>query len=218
MSDNGPGPTLRDAEFAMVMPATWRMLDLRPATRDGSIQRMVREAFGRADQLASLRRSASQEIGQALTAATSAGCFFAATYDELVGGKPLSATALAFLGLSPLGPDGPTTDIEAMVSMLGGRADGEERSEGPTVVTLTLGDAVRTRARVRDQLAGAGTVSTVDVVRYFVPMPTWDRLLVMAFSTPMLYAADAMAELFDQMAQSARWRVPTKQAGRDQAE
>lgn len=210
MSDHASAPTLEDAEFAMVMPASWRMLDLRPESRDRSIQRMVRDAFGRSDRLASLRRSAAQEIGQAVTAARGAGCFFAATYEELVGGKPLSATALAFLGLSPSGPDGPVSDVGTIVTMLGEPASGEQVSEGPEVVTLALGDAVRTRARVREQVQGADRFSTADVVRYFVPMPSWDRLLVMAFSTPMLYAADAMAELFDQMAQGARWRVPAR--------
>ncbi|MBO0693058.1 MAG: hypothetical protein J2P58_09190 [Acidimicrobiaceae bacterium] len=212
MNEGNPAPTLEDAEFAMVMPASWRMIDLRPATRDGSIQRMVREALGRSDQLASLRRSAATELGKAVEAATSAGCIFAATYEELVGGWPLSATALAFLGLSPLGPDGPTTDVETIVTLLEPTED-EELSEGPDVVTLTLGDSVRTRSRISDQLAGAETATTVDIVRYFVPVPAWDRLLVMAFSTPMLYAADAMTELFDQMALGARWRVGRGAAG-----
>ena len=202
----------------MVMPSAWRMIDLNPATRDRSIQRMIREALGRSDELASLRRSAAQELGKAVEAATSAGCFFAATYEELVGGWPLSATALAFLGLSPSGPDGPATDAETLLTLLGSPSSGEEPVDDARVVTLALGDAARTRVRLSDQVEGAETVSTVDVVRYFIPVAAWDRLLVMAFSTPMLYAADAMAELFDQMALGARWRVPTPHPSAGQTE
>ncbi len=66
---------------------------------------------------------------------------------------------------------------------------------------------MRTRSLVSSGLAGSdGREPQLAVVQFFVPIPQWRSLLVLAFSTPTLVAADAFAELFDALARSARWR------------
>lgn len=52
-----------------------------------------------------------------------------------------------------------------------------------------------------------------ETVQFFVPLPEAHRMLVLAFSTPMLQLADAYAPLFDAMAESARWRAEATAAG-----
>jgi hypothetical protein len=86
--------------------------------------------------------------------------------------------------------------------------DDEELHGPPTAVDLPVGRAVRLRARARAVIAASsGEEPPVDAVRYYVPLPHWDRLLVLAFSTPSLSAADAFSELFDLLALTARWKA-----------
>jgi hypothetical protein len=203
-----PGAIPAGAGFEMIMPSTWRMLELDPARRDRSIQSMLRDTLGRADQLAELRREALNAYRRALAGAARMGGFFAATYAENVEGKPLTASLLAFLGMMPLDEAGRPVDLDTTLEGLATPSGGEEILDAPTLVgDLRVGPGVRVRARVTGDVGGAGgRRPPVDVVRFFVPVPDWDRMLVMAFSTPMLYASDAFASVFDHMAASARWR------------
>ncbi len=191
----------------MIVPTSWHTIDMNPARRGRSIERMARSALGRSDQLASLRRSAVLAYREAMAGVAKMGGFLAATYYETAGKKPLSASALAFLGKAPLAEDGEKLGVPGMSAVLAGPCPDEVLTEGPKEVPLRVGPAVRTRARVTGHLDGSRPV-TVDLVRYFVPIPACDDMLVMAFSTPTLYASDAFAVLFDQMAASAQWRLP----------
>lgn len=209
------------ARFSIVLPATWHTIDLDRATRDQGIERMMRMAIGTADRLAPLRRWAVLQYRAFLSEATRNGAFFAATLAQEVGGRPLSASALAFLGLSPLGAGGAPMEVEEMVAVLAdpgppgspsdptsGASLGESLSEPPAAVELPIGWCVRTRARTAAGLAGSdGEEAVVDVTRFFVPVAAWGHMLVMAFSTPMLSASDSFAVLFDQLALTARWQV-----------
>jgi hypothetical protein len=201
-------PTDRStARFSLVLPTTWRMIDMDPATRDRSVERMVRTAVGRADRLATMRRWAVRAYREVLAGAADAGAFFAATYGEEIGGRPLSASLLAFLVQCPLGADANPIGVAEMAGELAAGANDERLAEAPRLVDLPVGTAVRTRARVGAGFTGSdGREPDVDVVRFFVPVTEWATMLVIAFSTPVLPAADAFAELFDQLATTARWR------------
>lgn len=191
----------------MVLPATWTVLDLDPRTRDRSVERMVKRAIGQADHLAKVRHEAVVLYRELLADAADRGAFLAATVSEIVDDTALAASLLAFVVPLPTGDDGtPIDSTDAMFSVLGEPTEDEQLIER-SVVELGVGAAVRLRA-----LVGSGVTSSdgqepeVDVVRYFVPVPAREILLVMAFSTPALFAADAFAELFDALARSASWR------------
>jgi hypothetical protein len=196
------------ARFSLVLPTTWAVLDLDPATRDRSIERLIRTALGPSDRLARLRRSAVTLYRSALADTADAGGFFAATLYQAVGGRPLSASAIAFLGTLPVGSDGGPISPGEMIDTLAQPGAGESLVDVPVLVDLPIGPAVRVRGRTGAGLTGTdGREPLVDVTRFFVPVPEWDLMLVMAFSTPILPASDAFAALFDQLAKTARWRT-----------
>ena len=195
------------AGFAMVLPTNWELLDLDPRTRDRSVQRMVRRALGTADHLARLRHEAVVAYRRMLADAEDHGAFLAASVSEHVEGAVLAASVLAFLVPLPRDDDGtPMASVEEMAATLSQPAE-DERGLEVSIVELAVGPAVRVRALVRSDLTGSdGRHPEVQMVRFFVPVPELEGMLVMAFSTPSLFAADAFAELFDALARSASWR------------
>jgi hypothetical protein len=195
------------ARFSMLLPDTWETLDFDPVTRDRSIERLVRRAVGTADSLVLVRRWAVETYREMYRHAASTGLFFGANYAEVVGGQPLSASVLAFVTKAPRDDHEVALGVEAMAADLSEPADDDRALAAPRFVDLPVGRAVRTRARVGVHQTGSdGQEPEVDVVRYFTPVPRADHLLVIAFSTPMLAAGNAFAELFDSMAATARWR------------
>ncbi len=196
------------ARFSMVLPNTWTLMDLDPATRDRSVERLIRQALGTRDSLATLRRWAITQYRAFLQDATAAGAFFAAQLSQDIGGRPLTASMLAFLGLTPLGADRMPMGVEEMVTTPAEPGEDESIGEGPPEVELPIGWAVRVRGRTSAGLAGSdGVVALADITRFFVPVAEWGYMLVMAFSTPILSASDTFAALFDQLARTARWQV-----------
>jgi hypothetical protein len=203
-------PIAPPSAFSIVLPSSWKVLPLGYPGRRLEVQRLVRQAFGRSDQLARFRHEATAAYDRALADVAAAGGFFAATYARTDRGVTLSASALAFLGRAPVEAMGDVA--EALGEMAGSLAGGSEDEEDEEVVEvgrlveLPIGPAVRARTRQAAPLEGSdGRRPKIDLVRYFVPMFDWATMLVMVFSTPTLYASDAFAELFDQLARSARW-------------
>lgn len=187
--------------ISLVLPATWRVLDLDPATRDRYAERVARQIVGSGDRWALYRRWAVKSYRQMAGEASEAGAFFAASYAEKVAGYVVAATLMVFVGMSPVEqPDelGPALDDVGK---------GEVLVDPARPVELRVGPAVRSRVRVAAGVPDSGgRTLPVDVTRFFVPVPASDRLMVMAFSTPILPVADALAELFDQVAMTVRWR------------
>ena len=202
----GVTPAPQPERMSIILPAAWKVIDLDPATRDRSLKRLIRQAVGSADSLAVYRRWAERAYRSMITEATESGAFFAATYDEQVAGRPLSASLLVFIGRLPLDDGGSPVTVEEMVRILAEPGAGEATVEPPTVVELGMGTAARSRVRIVSEVPESDRTVPVDLTRFFLPRPDWDRLLVMAFSTAILPASDALAELFDQIALGARWR------------
>jgi hypothetical protein len=203
-----PGVTAapQPEQMSIILPAAWKVIDLDPATRDRSLKRLIRQAVGSADSLAMYRRWAERAYRSMITEAAESGAFFAATYDEQVAGRPLSASVLVFIGRLPLDDRGSPLTVEEMARILAEPGAGETTVEPPTVVELGMGTATRSRVRMTSEVPDSDRTVPVDLTRFFLPRADWDRLLVMAFSTAILPASDALAELFDQIALGARWR------------
>ena len=202
----GVTPSPYPERMSIILPAAWKVIDLDPATRDRSMKRLIRQAVGSADSLAVYRRWAERAYRSMITEATESGAFFAATYDEQIAGRPLSASLLVFIGRLPLGAHGAPVTVDEMVRTLAEPGPGETAVQPPTVVELGLGPATRSRVRIVSEIPESDRTVPVDLTRFFLPRADWDRLMVMAFSTAILPASDALAELFDQIALGARWR------------
>jgi len=193
--------------FALILPEEWEVLDLDPATRDASTDRLLRRRIGGGDSLAPQRRAAGVAYRSLLHDAAEAGAFFAASTGKEVGGLRLAASVLAFLVPLPLGADGQPIGVDEMVTTLA-EPEAEELREPPAVVELPVGRSVRVRGRMGAGVkASTGEEPRIDEVRFYVPMAEWGMLFVLVFSTPSLPAADAFAEVFDLLARTARWKV-----------
>lgn len=196
-----------ERRLAFILPANWAVLDLDPLTRDRSAERMVRQAVGSADSLALYRRWAVKAYRQMAYDASEAGAFFAASYNETVAGRLLSASLIAFVGQGARSDEGQPLGVADMVVGLQAPGEGEETVDPPRRVELRLGPAVRSRVRISTEVPDAGGRRLpVDVTRFFVPVEDTEQLLVVAFSTPMVAVADALAELFDQVALGLSWK------------
>lgn len=204
MASAPPDPD--QVRFALVLPDGWVVLDLDPATRARSVDRLMKVAVGGGDQLAAYRRQGALAYRKLLSDAADGGAFFAATYSTFIGDLPLAASVLAFLAPIPLGDDGHAVEVADMAAQLSIPTD-EDLQEPPALVDLPVGRAVRVRAqRGAGETASNGVEPPVVTVRFYVPVPQWDLLFVLAFSTPSLPAADAFVELFDVLASTARWK------------
>jgi hypothetical protein len=192
--------------LSIVTPASWRRLDLDPRTRDRSLREMVKRALGADDRLARLRHEAVVAYRRVVADAVDRGAFLLAMVSTVVDGTPLFASLQAFLVPGVTAPgDSLAATVAGMGPVLSGPGDHQRVVEtGP--VELRLGPAHRVRALVGSGVHGRdGGEAAVDVVRFFVPLAGGAHLLVLAFSTPILDLGDVFAELFDQMALSARW-------------
>jgi len=194
--------------FSMLLPEVWQQIDFDPDTRDESIERMIRRTVGQADALVPVRRWAVDAYGRLLADAASTGIFFGATFTGELAGRILSASVLAFVTELPLDDDGYPMAPRALAAALSQPdRDDEQIVEPPRVVELPVGTSVRTRTRLQVRQPGAiSGVPEVEAVRFFTPVSEWRLMLIITFSTPVLSAAGAFAELFDSLAATARWK------------
>ena len=209
----------------MMLPEAWETLDFDPATRERSIEQLVRRTVGDADSSV-LHQWAINTYRQVFAHAASTGMFFGANFTSELAGRPLSASVVAFVTQAPLDHGGRIMEPATLAQALA-HPHHERPIEPPRLVDLPVGPSVRTRARVGPALRtpdrAGSTVSAysgidvrehdaatheseVDVVRFYTAMPARDLLLVITFSTPVLAAAGAFAELFDSIAITAQWK------------
>jgi hypothetical protein len=146
--------TTPPADFRVLTPGNWYVLDLNPATRTASIARLVEERFGRADdpRLVQARRELTALLRGAARDAADSGAVYAAMMDALVGDTALSASLVAVIGPAPLDDDGnAVTDPAALsATLLAG--------ELASAVGAALGDPTPTGTP-----GSADTLPTVDL-------------------------------------------------------
>lgn len=190
----------------MLLPPHWRLFDLDEKTRDRSIERVVKQMFGRSDELARFRREATLAYRSFASEVAEQGCFLAANYAEEVNGIPLTASLLVFLMPTPLDHAGtPITSVGELRAGLARDVGGEEKLD-VEAIALAVGDGVRVRVLVEtEERASDGTHPKIYVVRYFVPVADTGQMLVITFSTAIASIGDAFSEIFDAIASSATW-------------
>ncbi|BDZ41247.1 hypothetical protein GCM10025865_05460 [Paraoerskovia sediminicola] len=181
----------------MILPGTWVSVPLtdRESARQ-FCRRLVREQVGRADQLARLRRDATQEL---VTSAADARELGAHTYLmalELLPGVPFPA---ALLALDESWPESARADLAAgdvsaaLVSAF----------PGTEVAVQRTGPVARRAELVRGTL-GEQTYLTLRL-EYHVPYPDGSGLMLARVNAPTVPAAEPFATLFDEILDSLTW-------------
>jgi hypothetical protein len=206
--------TLTAQRLAMVTPGDWIVLPLDPKTRDKRIARLVEREVGKEDRVAWLRRQTTVELRKVAAQARQRGAFFAAVSSQIVGDKPLAASALALMMSAGDEREAELLhDPEAMALVLDAEEPGAETLER-SLVDLKIGRAVRLRRLVGTGIHDQeGREAPAQNVQFFVPLPEVGKLLALVFSTPILPLADAYAEVFDAMAASASWVAASDPGG-----
>jgi hypothetical protein len=176
-------------------PAAWWDLDLDPATRATSMDRLLAErAPGREGAVRPTLEAATDD-------AVAHGAVFASIFADTFDGKAVSASLVVSVVDAEAG-DEADFDPDGLRLAIAQGLTAEFRADGAAaeVRTIEAGPAARVRSRV--PLAGGPEVGTV---QYFVPFPRADRLAVLTFSTPNVGLADAFAEVFDAIASTLQW-------------
>lgn len=194
-------PTGAVSSIRLRTPAAWMDLDLDPATRAESNAELVEaHAMGDRDRLRAMLEAAAAN-------AVSEGAVFASLFFRTAGGQAVSASLMVSVAdaEADVEPEIDPSDAPAARRAI---AEGlaEEFREGNADVevrSLDAGPAARVRSRLAIDNGDPPTM--VDLVQYFVPFPTADRLAVLTFSTPNLGLADAFAEVFDAIGGTLQW-------------
>lgn len=192
--------------FRLATPADWTDLDLAPATRRRSADRLVGLLAGPDAGASAVRDEVTSLLLGAAEDAAAHGAFFASLLSDVVEGHPVSASLVVSLR-SDAG-DGEAGDLDALAEQLRLRPGPGAAAPQTAVVRLPAGPAVRLRSRATARAGGTGGGAgriEVESLQYFVPVPGGGDLLALSFSTPNLALADSFVELFDAMAESLSW-------------
>jgi hypothetical protein len=203
------GDGIREPRLSIATPATWVQLDLDPATRAASIQRLVKERAEAFPEAARFGPELARSLEATVAAAQEQGGVFAAVFSTVSDGKPVGASVV--VSLIPRANPSTETSVGDPRRVL---AEGfRERYAGPetdvAVVDLPPGPATRVRRRLRAEVpvgsGGPAVGADVEQVQYFVPLPGVTHLALLSFSTPNLGLAEPFGELFEAMARTLTW-------------
>lgn len=208
-------------DFRLLTPANWYVLDLNPATRSGSLARLVESRFGATDdpRLVQARRELTAVLRGAAREAEESGAVYAALMDTMISDVALSASVLAVVGPAPTDDDGnvvtdpralSATLLAAELTSIVDSATGtppEAGDDSAEIVELPAGPAVRLRRATDTGLAGStGETAKAAETQYFLPVPRSDQLLVLTFATPNVDFRTDFDELFDRIAETVEWQ------------
>lgn len=184
----------------LVIPDGWMEIDLDPATRNASIDALVRQRLRDDAVLAPYRERLVRTLRAAAARCRDAGGVGAFLYHD-VDEEPASLLA-ASLMLTMHRTEGALT-IDLVESELA-RVPGAALDR----VATPAGEALRVTGIVRDVFPGEDEPVEVFSARYFVPFepPPW--LVVLSFGTPNLRMTGDFVELFDAMVETLELRAP----------
>ncbi len=203
MRQTAPPERTADGEnvFGLITPEDWYRIPLLPVERrEASVSALIKKQFAGVDDQPVLRRQAEEQLlGAAEAGAEQGGVVLYLSFLEAAG-IPLSASLL----ISRVHRRFDSLDA---VSALRGKGE---------AALVRLPDAGRAARRRRSEKTREsrrlGSEFEDTIVEYFVPVPDQDEVLMLTFSTPLEPIADAMAELFDAVAGTLRWRKNTHEA------
>ncbi len=181
--------------FTLSLPASWFELDVRPATRDDSIKRLVEdrvrqqpELWERRSELIKVLRRQAREAWEA--GAVYCACFVMVLEESVIPGS-------ITVSVIPAPPGG--SSVDAIADVLPTR---EAEEEGGTWMARSMVDLEAIGRVPRSQgvadvpLPGrSGWIRTI-VMHTFVPIDG-DRLLLVAAASPAIDVTEPLLELFD---------------------
>jgi hypothetical protein len=195
------------SRFSFSVPSDWVHVDVTeegPAAARAFVRRLV-EGSPQRDKKREIQAAAA--LQGTVRKARRQGAVMAAFWSRRVEERLVGASVV--VALRPLRPDAAldahgTVDLDRAVRTVAGAEAGESILES-SLVELPAGPARRLRkVQVVDAL---GARHETQVVQFFVLAPDRRQLVVITFSTPTVELAEPLAELFDALACSLRWRT-----------
>lgn len=193
-----PLGTTPPGDYRLLLPEGWFQIPLDIEQRDKSIDALVERQFHGIDNAPHLKDGLRKDLRRRAAKAFRSGGI--ELYLSLQEVGPFTIPASMLVTLAPLRhPE--ALPLEALAQALGRDGEGSVSIE-----QLSSGTAVRVR-KLTPQGDDESTESSHNSlsVEYHLPVPGAMAFLLLSFSTPLEPIADAMAELFDAIADSLTW-------------
>ncbi|MGW2765222.1 hypothetical protein [Streptomyces sp. NPDC001275] len=191
--------TAPPGDYRLLLPDGWFRILLEPEQRDKAIDALVERQFHGIDNAPHLKEELSRDLGRRAAKAHRSGGI--ELYLSLQEVGPFTIPASLLVTLAPLRHPEPLP-LEALAQRFADNGEGSV-----TIEELRSGPAVRVRRLIPQSSDEEGTEPPHNslTVEYHLPVPGTTAFLLLTFSTPLEAIADAMAELFDAIADSLTW-------------
>ncbi|MFE9310865.1 hypothetical protein ACFYM5_24835 [Streptomyces sp. NPDC006706] len=191
--------TAPPGDYRLLLPEGWFRILLEPEQRDKAIEALVERQFHGIDNAPHLKEELRRDLRRRAAKAHRSGGI--ELYLSLQEVGPFTIPASLLVTLAPLRhPE--SLPLEALAQRFTDAGQGSVSIE-----ELRSGPAVRVRRLIPQGNDEDGTEPPRNSlsVEYHVPVPASMAFLLLTFSTPLEAIADAMAELFDAIADSLTW-------------
>ncbi|MFF9125787.1 hypothetical protein ACF09J_21190 [Streptomyces sp. NPDC014889] len=191
--------TAPPGDYRLLLPDGWFRILLEPDQRNKSIDALVERQFRGIDNAPHLKEDLRRDLRRRAAKAHRSGGI--ELYLSLQEVGPFTIPASLLVTLAPLRHPEPLP-LEALAQRFAAEGEGSVSIE-----ELRTGPAVRIRRLMPQAGDEEGTESTHNSlsVEYHLPVPRTTAFLLLTFSTPLEAIADAMAGLFDAIADSLTW-------------
>jgi len=197
-------------EFDFLLAGTWWSIPVNdPEETDRAIRRIVEDAAGRSDELATLRRLTRERLSETVADARRIEAEHLYLAREISPGLPLSASLAVYRpALDPLPEDVAASPKLARAFVKAALAEADGPGAGIEARELDLGSgAVLRRSWIVERTLQEGA----DPVRslradYWMPIPGTRGFLLLSFTSLFVPLADKLLEFFDAVVGTVRWR------------
>ncbi|MFJ6563448.1 hypothetical protein ACIQMV_27000 [Streptomyces sp. NPDC091412] len=191
--------TAPPGDYRLLLPDGWFRILLEPEQRDRAIDALVERQFHGIDNAPHLKEELRRDMRRRTAKAHRSGGI--ELYLSLQEVGPITIPASLLVTLAPLRHPEPLP-LEALAQRFADEGEGSVSIE-----ELSSGPAVRVRRLTPQESDEEGTEPPHNslLVEYHLPVPGTSAFLLLTFSTPLEAIADAMAGLFDAIADSFTW-------------
>lgn len=193
--------------FSLTVPDTWFEIDLHPATRDASVNDLVRSRTRGVPELEGQRGAIVKLLREISRQAVTGGAVYLGVMVEVVEGAGLSASTTVSLLPSPDGSSS-TASTSAIMSTLSEKAARSEHDTWTKTALVELpavGQGVRAYGVEDVEMPGGRGQIRATTMRTFVPLPGSPRVALISCSSPNVVLVDAFHDLFDAVTSTFRF-------------
>lgn len=192
------------AAIEIVLPEHWWELPLHADDRDEAIAALVDRRVRRAGELAPYRDGLVSSLRTVAANAAAIGAVYCAQAgvpeDAVSAGAGAGVPATLLVVLFRVDDPARGSLLDWATNQLGpGGSPGYGGAEIEVVELPLAGQAVRAWSRWPHR-EGTGTGAQALLVQYFVPVPDYPAIAILAFSSPSIAYQSELTELFDTMA------------------